>query len=63
MIAPTPDFFELFSIDHRQREAVAAAERLRRRRSPASVPPRTVTPPAAVHALRPATGSHCRHAA
>jgi hypothetical protein len=36
----------------------AFADRL----APASVPPRTVTSPAAAHPLRPAS-SHCRHAA
>ena len=29
MMPPPPDFFDLFSTDHRRREAVAAAERLR----------------------------------
>jgi hypothetical protein len=66
MIPQTPDFLQLFETDHRRREDVAAAERLRRfvvgRVFPASVPPRTVTSPAAVHELRPAS-SHCREAA
>lgn len=68
MIPQPPDFFALFETDRRRREATAAAERVRRdvigRVFPASVPPRTVTSPAAVRTLRPA-GSHtdCRHAA
>ena len=70
MILQPPDFFALYATDRRQREAVAASERLWRnvigRAFPSSVPPRTVTSPAAVHTLRPASshaGSHCRHAA
>lgn len=66
MIPRPPDFFALFETDRRQREATAAAERLRRnvigQASPASVPLRTVSSPAVVHTLRPAS-SHCRHAA
>ena len=79
MIPQPTDFLDLFSTDRRQREDIAAAERLRSpglvrtgaaailrsladRLVPASVPPRTVSSPAAVHPLRPAS-SRCRPAA
>lgn len=79
MIPEPADFLSQFAVESRQREAAAAAERLRGpgslrggaaaalrgiadRLAPASVPPRTVTSPAAAHQLRPAS-SHCRPAA
>ena len=51
MIPEPAEFFAQFAADHREREAIAAAERLRRTKT--SVPPRTASTPA-VAQLRPA---------
>ncbi len=70
MIPQPPDFLQLFAVEHRSREAVASAERLRKtlhRLAPASVPPRTGSAPVAqlrpARPCRPASGRTASRAA